>query len=64
MAENVAEFLLERLSQWGVSRIRGYPGDGINGIWGRIGASLWRATTEFYASARRIVRRTVSVVRP
>ena len=28
----VGDFLLERLHQWGVRRIFGYPGDGINGI--------------------------------
>lgn len=32
MASTVADFLIERLEQWGVSRIYGYPGDGINGI--------------------------------
>lgn len=26
------DFLLERLARWGVRRIYGYPGDGINGI--------------------------------
>src|ERR671938_2102735 len=34
MAKNVAQFMLERLSQWGVRRIYGYPGDGINGLLG------------------------------
>ena len=33
---NVADFLIERLSAWGVRRIYGYPGDGINGIMGAI----------------------------
>ena len=28
----VADFMLERLGQWGVRRVYGYPGDGINGI--------------------------------
>lgn len=28
----VAEATLKRLSQWGVGRIFGYPGDGINGL--------------------------------
>jgi pyruvate dehydrogenase (quinone) len=28
MAETVADFLIERLMEWGVSRIYGYPGDG------------------------------------
>ncbi|MFL5701805.1 MAG: thiamine pyrophosphate-binding protein, partial [Ktedonobacteraceae bacterium] len=32
MAEKVSDFLLKRLSQWGVKRIFGYPGDGILGI--------------------------------
>ncbi|HEV2662873.1 MAG TPA: thiamine pyrophosphate-binding protein, partial [Ktedonobacteraceae bacterium] len=34
MADKVSDFLLKRLSQWGVKRIFGYPGDGINGILG------------------------------
>jgi len=37
MAKQVSDFLLERLSQWGVKRIFGYPGDGINGILGALG---------------------------
>jgi pyruvate dehydrogenase (quinone) len=37
MAETVGDFLLKRLSQWGVKRIYGYPGDGINGIMGAFG---------------------------
>ena len=32
MAATVGEFLIERLHAWGVRRIFGYPGDGINGI--------------------------------
>ncbi|HEX8796686.1 MAG TPA: thiamine pyrophosphate-binding protein, partial [Polyangiaceae bacterium] len=32
MAETVADFLLKRMSHWGVRRVYGYPGDGINGI--------------------------------
>lgn len=32
MSKRVSDFLLERLSQWGVKRIFGYPGDGILGI--------------------------------
>ena len=34
MGETVSDFLLKRLSEWGVKRIFGYPGDGINGILG------------------------------
>ncbi len=32
MADTVSDFLLKRLSQWGVKRIFGFPGDGILGI--------------------------------
>ena len=31
---NTAEFMLNRLADWGVERIYGYPGDGINGLLG------------------------------
>ena len=31
-----AEFMLERLREWGVGRIYGYPGDGINAILGAL----------------------------
>src|SRR5919202_3941311 len=34
MAENVSSFLLRRLHEHGVTRIYGYPGDGINGLLG------------------------------
>jgi pyruvate dehydrogenase (quinone) len=37
MAQTVGDFLLERLTRWGVRRIYGYPGDGINGIMGALG---------------------------
>src|SRR3954468_5946840 len=30
----VGQFMLERLNEWGVDKIYGYPGDGINGILG------------------------------
>jgi pyruvate dehydrogenase (quinone) len=36
MAKNVAEFTIERLSEWGIKRIYGYPGDGINGFMGAL----------------------------
>ncbi len=32
MAQTVGEFILRRLVQWGIPRVYGYPGDGINGI--------------------------------
>src|SRR5438105_5982668 len=36
MADLVADFLLKRLTEWGVHRIYGYPGDGINAIMGAL----------------------------
>lgn len=36
MAQTVGDFLIERLHAWGVRRIFGYPGDGINGIMGAL----------------------------
>lgn len=33
---NVGDFLIDRLAQWDVKRIYGYPGDGINGIMGAL----------------------------
>ena len=32
MSETVSDFVISRLREWGVRRIYGYPGDGINGI--------------------------------
>ena len=34
MAQTVGDFFWERLYQWGVRRVFGYPGDGINGLLG------------------------------
>jgi len=34
MAPTVSDFLFQRLSEWDVQRIYGYPGDGINGLMG------------------------------
>jgi len=36
MAKTVGDFFIERLHQWGVRRIYGYPGDGINGVFGAL----------------------------
>jgi pyruvate dehydrogenase (quinone) len=36
MAELVADYVLRRLAKWGVHRIFGYPGDGINGFLGAL----------------------------
>ncbi len=34
MSQTVGDFLIERLHAWGVRKIFGYPGDGINGVFG------------------------------
>ncbi|HEY1231118.1 MAG TPA: thiamine pyrophosphate-binding protein, partial [Ramlibacter sp.] len=36
MAKTVGDFIVERLYDWGVRRIFGYPGDGINGVLGAL----------------------------
>ncbi|MDR5784615.1 thiamine pyrophosphate-requiring protein [Caballeronia sp. LZ065] len=36
MAATVGDFLIDRLYAWGVRRIYGYPGDGINGVFGAL----------------------------
>ncbi len=36
MANTVSDFFWERLHQWGVRRVFGYPGDGINGLVGAL----------------------------
>lgn len=37
MSETVSDFLVQRLLDWGITRLYGYPGDGINGIMGALG---------------------------
>ena len=34
--QNVSDFLINRIQEWGLKRIYGYPGDGINGIMGAL----------------------------
>ena len=36
MAQTVSQFVWKRLHEWGVRRIFGYPGDGINGLVGAL----------------------------
>ena len=36
MSQQVGDFMLARLIEWGIDRIYGYPGDGINGIVGAL----------------------------
>src|SRR3954447_23243040 len=43
MAPTVGQFMLERLAEWGVKRVYGYPGDGISAVVGgsqEVGAGL------------------------
>ncbi len=48
MSQNVADFVLSRLRAWGIGRIYGYPGDGINGFLG----ALSRAEGLHFVQAR------------
>jgi pyruvate dehydrogenase (quinone) len=34
MSQTVGDYLVQRLREWGITRVYGYPGDGINGIMG------------------------------
>ena len=36
MATTASDYLVQRLSEWGVNRVYGYPGDGINGVMGAL----------------------------
>ena len=36
MSETVGDFIVQRLHQWGVRHVFGYPGDGINGVFGAL----------------------------
>ncbi len=36
MAQTVSDFLVKRLTEWGITRLYGYAGDGINGILGAL----------------------------
>src|SRR6185437_8852177 len=36
MSNNVSDFLLHRLTEWGIERLYGFPGDGINGLMGAL----------------------------
>src|ERR1700743_3629624 len=45
MSKQVSDFIVERLSAWGIRRIFGYPGDGINGVMGALDRA--KETMEF-----------------
>jgi pyruvate dehydrogenase (quinone) len=34
MSDTASDFLMRRLTEWGIRRIFGFPGNGINGITG------------------------------
>src|SRR5881392_1836030 len=36
MAKSTSDFIVNRLYEWGLRRIYGYPGDGINGLMGAL----------------------------
>ncbi len=36
MAQSTSDFLVQRLIDWGCKRVYGYPGDGINGVFGAL----------------------------
>jgi pyruvate dehydrogenase (quinone) len=48
MATTVSDFIVQRLHHWGVRRMFGYPGDGINGMFGALNrASDSKGAIEF-----------------
>jgi pyruvate dehydrogenase (quinone) len=47
MGELVADYVLKRLRQWGVERIYGYPGDGINAFLGALDRAQENGGPEF-----------------
>jgi pyruvate dehydrogenase (quinone) len=36
MSQTVGDFIVERMHAWGVRKVFGYPGDGINGVFGAL----------------------------
>ena len=47
MATLVGDFIIERLGAWGVHRIYGYPGDGINGLMGAMNRAATRSAKPY-----------------
>jgi pyruvate dehydrogenase (quinone) len=47
MKQTVGDFVVQRLHEWGVRRIFGYPGDGINGVLGSLQRDKARHGIEF-----------------
>ncbi len=44
MTQTVGDFVVSRLHAWGVRRMFGYPGDGINGVFGALGRAQDKIT--------------------
>jgi pyruvate dehydrogenase (quinone) len=42
MSNTVSDFLMQRLSDWGIKRLYGFPGDGINGVYGALNRAIDR----------------------
>ncbi len=57
MSIPVGDHILERLGTWGVQRVYGYPGDGINGVMGAFSRSS--ASRRRRDSAAPISRRSI-----
>ena len=51
MSQLVADQILERLEAWGVRRIYGYPGDGINGLVPGLGLTIFANFTTIVGAA-------------
>ncbi len=45
MKNTVSDYLIKRMQEWGIRRIYGYPGDGINGVMGALNRA--KETMEF-----------------
>jgi len=68
MAQTVGDFLVERLHQWGVRILFGYPGDSINGVFGALNrADNWEQRVmegdpKIQSSTRRRISRTYRII--
>jgi glyoxylate carboligase len=74
MTQTVGDFVVSRLYAWGVRRMFGYPGDGINGVFGALNRAgdkieFIQARHEEMAAFMRLLTRnfpasSASVLRP
>ena len=53
MSSTVADFVIQRLHDWGTRRIYGFPGDGINGFMGALGRAQDSEHAVRFIQARR-----------